>query len=499
MSQSTFVRYERLEAFQRAINITERLLNEEREAFQQDRFGRRATEMPLALRELYETGHWKSHDVYLWPSVLHLSRIGHERSAAADQTLDPLCYNPDTPMPEGKVIAEAAVADAVAVATRIGDRVRKVVAAQKAARVRHMCEQSKIYMLKRRLWVVQLDEEDARHSEQEREKIRQSDRELLAATKATSGMGNPMSNREVDLIFNEIEWAGGTAGGLERWGRSITAIPDQNPDYLPAPADGGGVLIENPLAEHYAARNVNPWTRAERLLFLEKYVIHGKNFRKIATFFEHKSVEDCVRFYFDNKMRLRLKQLTKDGQLRKRGNKKLALIELSKMPIESRSIKDNFMHQPGFLTPDNQDELEKEYAKVETPSPGPLGRGWTANDRQALVFALCRYDVTGDEEGKAMPTEWTSIAASVGNKTPRQCRQFYFQCKKILGLDSYSPPKPLRRSQKRPPPITPAEDPTPQKQMRRSNSVIKNGTHAVVEATVGDCYVNGGASTSGIA
>lgn len=402
-------------------------------------------------------------------------------------------------MPEGQVIAEAAIADAVAVAARIGDRVRKVVAAQKAARIRRVREQSKIYMLKRKLWVVQLDEAEARRSEQEKEMVRQSDRDLLAATRASSGMGNPMSNREVDLIFNEIESAGGTAGGLERWGRSITAIPDQNPDYLSAPAEGGGVLIENPLAEHYAARNVNPWTRAERLLFLEKFVSHGKNFRKIAMFFEHKSVEDCVRFYFDNKMRLRLKQLTRDGHLRKRGNKKLALVELSKLPIESRSIKDNFMHQPGFLTPDNHNELEREYAKVETLSPGPLGREWTANDRQALVFALCRYDVTGDEEGKAMPTVWTLIAASVGNKTPRQCRQFYFQYKTILGLDSYSPPKPLKRSQKRPPPDTFAEDPTPQKQMRRPNAAIKNGTHAAVEATVGDCYVNGGTSTSGIA
>lgn len=456
--------------------------------------------MPTALRELYQTSQWKSHNVYLWTSVLHLSKIGHEYSAAAEQALDPLCYNPDTPMPEGKIIAEAVIADAAAVATRIGDRVRKVVAAQKAARVGRVREQSKIYMQKRRMWVRQFDKAEAQRSEEEKERVRQSNRELLAATRASSGMGNPMSSREVDLIFSEIESAGGTAGGLERWGRSITAIPDQNPDYLLPPSDGGGVLIENPLAEHYAARNVNPWTRAERLLFLEKFVIHGKNFRKIATFFEHKSVEDCVRFYFDNKMRLGLKQLMKDAHLRKRGNKKLALIELSKMPIESRSIKDNFMHQPGFLTPDNHDEIEKEYARVDKLSPSPLGRGWTANDRQALVFALCRYDVTGDGEGKEVPTVWASIAASVGNKTPRQCRHFYFQHKTILGLDSYSPPKSLKRSQKRPVPDlgTPAEDPTPRKQMRRSNSVIKNGSYSAMDVTVGEVYVNGGASADGI-
>eukprot|EP00177_Eucheuma_denticulatum_P007852 GFKZ01014295.1.p1 GENE.GFKZ01014295.1~~GFKZ01014295.1.p1 ORF type:complete len:435 (-),score=74.04 GFKZ01014295.1:833-2137(-) len=394
--------------------------------------------MPPSLRELYFSGTWRSHPVYLWPSVLELSRSGHRLSAQAEAALATQSYKPST-LADGKTIANAAIADAVAVHAQIGDRVANVIAAQRAARSSHEKTQSRVYMQKRRLWVEKLDETENAKTAEQREKERDADRELLRFVRSRMNM----SDREADLTFTEFEAAGGTAGGLERWGRSITTIPDQNFNVLDPPADGGGVLIENPLRDHYMARNINPWTRAERLLFLEKYSVMGKNFRKIAAFFEHKSVDDCVRFYYDNKIRLGLKQLLKDAHFRKRGAKKLALVELSKLPVESRSIKDNFIHQPGFSTPEESNDQHKEYeSKSNKPSITNLGRNWTREDRQALVFALCRYDVTGDEEDKPVTTVWASIAAAVGNKTPRQCRQFYFQNKVTLGLGSYSPPRP---------------------------------------------------------
>lgn len=455
--------------------------------------------MPAALRELYQAGEWKNYSVYLWPTVLSLSQAGHSQHAAAEAALAPMSYTPNGAVADGESLASAAVADADAVGSRIGPRVRKVLAARRAERTARLREQSRVYMQKRRLWVSQLDAMEEQRTDAEKDGARQRDRELLMATRASSGMGGGMTNREIDLIFCEIEAAGGTAGGLERWGRSITGIPDHNPDYLPPASDGGGVRVENPLADHYAARNVNPWTKSETMIFLEKFVVHGKNFRKVATFFEHKSVEDCVRFYFDNKMRLGLKQLAKEAQVRKRGTKKLALSELSKLPTESRSIKDNFIHQPGFFSAEEQEE-DKESMKAEKLSSGAIGKGWTPRDRRALIFALCRFDVTGDEEGKPVTNVWASIAAIVGSKTPRQCRQFYFQFKTILGLGGYSPPKPTGPpASKRA--ISPANaataDSGPRKVLRRSNSVVRNNS-SPVPAAVGECYANGGGTTNRI-
>jgi len=146
----------------------------------------------------------------------------------------------------------------------------------------------------------------------------------------------PSSLSEVDIMLNEIEATGGTAGGQERWGRNLAVIPDQNTSYV-ASAGVGSALLMDPLEDHYAVRARNPWSRAERHLFLEKWLAHGKNFRRMAQFFDHKTVYDIQRFYFQHKNRLRLKQLTKEFSVKRRNQlatKKQVLWELSRDPCD---------------------------------------------------------------------------------------------------------------------------------------------------------------------
>lgn len=396
--------------------------------------------MPPHLRLLYEDGSWKNDHVYLWPRVLALSKEGHARAAIAERSLEHLKYKPHAPIPIHPSLANAAVKDARAVVDRVRDDVRVVLKKRKQEKEKRRRELAKEYMARRKKWMRQLEEQRNSATEEEKRASKQRDRELLLATRTPVAGTGAMSLREVNLVFQEIESAGGTSGGLERWGRSITWIPDHNPHQLP-PACDGGVLIENPLAAHYAARNINPWTRAEKQLFLEKFLIHGKNFRKISTFFEHKTVDDVVRFYFDNKKQFKLKQLAKDNNVRRKGiTKKTFLQELAMMPRESRSIKDNFIHQEDMQS-ESDTEAEKESLKAEKLSQRALGRGWSGEDRKKLIFALCRFDVTEDEESKPVPNVWTNIASVIGSKTPRQCRQFYFTYKTVLGLDGFLPPK----------------------------------------------------------
>lgn len=395
--------------------------------------------MPPSLRHLYETGQWRNHDVYLWPNVLSLSVTGHYLADAADAALDRLRYHPPSTLSLHSSISEMAIRDAAAEASAISEKVREVLISTRRQRYLKRRQDARSYMYRRRLWTDGLKKLERQRPLELAERIRQRDRELLVATRAPSGMGASMTVREIDVIFADIEAAGGTAGGLERWGRSIAPIPDHNPHCLPPACDGGGVLIENPLAYHYASRNVNPWTRVERLMFLEKYLIHGKNFRKIAQYFEHKSCEDVVRFYFDNKKRLKLKQLVKDQSIRKKGAKRTVLMELSSLPTESRSIKDNFAYQDGFESDD--DDSGMDWGKADPFSGDALARTWTPADRRALIFALCRYNVQLDNDAKPISTVWTNISALVGSKTPRQCREFYFQYKTALGLEGFQPPQ----------------------------------------------------------
>lgn len=475
---------ESLRAVEHAICIVSASIDREHTSLQHDRFARRSSEMPFELRQLYEASSWRHHDVYLWPQVLQLSQEGHARAAVANAALRHLHYRPRPSVP-GATLAAAAVSHARGVAERVGPRVRTILARRMAERAARRRAHAKEYQKRRKEWVEALERASGSRSEGAILSARQRDRQLLMATRASSGIGGGMTAREVDLIFSEIEAAGGTAGGLERWGRSITGIPDHDPHNLPPASDGGGVLIENPLSDHYLARNINPWTRAERLLFLEKYLIHAKNFRKISTFFKHKSVEDVVRFYFDNKKHFKLKQLMKEHNVRRRGSKKSAVVELSMMPHESRSIKDNFIHQKDMQS-ESETEAEKDNLKAEKLCQESLGRGWDSANRQALIFALCRFDVTLDEEDVAMPMVWSNIASVVGNKTPRQCRQFYFEYKTVLGLGSYSPPRPPKRSAPSPSDCSP--QPAPRKQLRSGGMGVIRGNN---ETSRTEIYVNG--------
>ncbi|CAL0300633.1 unnamed protein product [Lupinus luteus] len=59
-------------------------------------------------------------------------------------------------------------------------------------------------------------------------------------------------------------------------------------------------LVEDPLAIEKERTMINPWTAEEREIYLDKYAVFGKDFRKIASFLDHKTTADCVEFYYKN-------------------------------------------------------------------------------------------------------------------------------------------------------------------------------------------------------
>lgn len=59
-------------------------------------------------------------------------------------------------------------------------------------------------------------------------------------------------------------------------------------------------LVENPCAVEKERTMTNPWTVDEREIFLEKLGKYGKDFRRIASFLDHKTTADCVEFYYKN-------------------------------------------------------------------------------------------------------------------------------------------------------------------------------------------------------
>ncbi|CAO2817844.1 unnamed protein product [Amaranthus hypochondriacus] len=59
-------------------------------------------------------------------------------------------------------------------------------------------------------------------------------------------------------------------------------------------------LVEDPCAIEKERSLINPWTAEEKEIFMDKLSIHGKDFRKIASFLDHKSTAECIDFYYKN-------------------------------------------------------------------------------------------------------------------------------------------------------------------------------------------------------
>ncbi|XP_039128593.1 LOW QUALITY PROTEIN: uncharacterized protein LOC120264810 [Dioscorea cayenensis subsp. rotundata] len=76
-------------------------------------------------------------------------------------------------------------------------------------------------------------------------------------------------------------------------------------------------LIEDPIAFEKEKEMINPWMPEEREVFMEMLATWGKDFSKIASFLKHKTIADCVEFYYKNHKSDSFREVMKCLALRK--------------------------------------------------------------------------------------------------------------------------------------------------------------------------------------
>jgi hypothetical protein len=62
----------------------------------------------------------------------------------------------------------------------------------------------------------------------------------------------------------------------------------------------------------------NVWTDMEKCIFLDRFMQHPKDFRKIASFLRNKTTKDCVEFYYDSKQTVPYKAALKEHIMRRK-------------------------------------------------------------------------------------------------------------------------------------------------------------------------------------
>ena len=88
-------------------------------------------------------------------------------------------------------------------------------------------------------------------------------------------------------------------------------------------------LVEDPVAAEQERKIMNPWSPEEKKIFLEKYLLLGKNLRRIATFLEYKTVADCVQFYYLNQKSEDFEKVHRKHLLKKRRDSRSSALYLA--------------------------------------------------------------------------------------------------------------------------------------------------------------------------
>ena len=179
-------------------------------------------------------------------------------------------------------------------------------------------------------------------------------------------------------------------------------------------------LIEDPLKEHEETRKIEQaWTNEDKKIFYKKFSQHPKDYQKILTFFPHKTYGDIVKFYYNNKKTSELHSII---QQTKNGRK------------YAKKYDEGYIGGGAGRSTNNSSDLtrfnyaEPRYSFIDDSDTKPKRDDerlrWTEAEKQ-LYLEL--FTVHG--------RNFAEIAKGLHVKNEAQCKNFYNNYKKRLGLD----------------------------------------------------------------
>ncbi|KAF6000720.1 hypothetical protein F1559_002143 [Cyanidiococcus yangmingshanensis] len=293
-------------------------------------------------------------------------------------------------------------------------------------------------------WRQRLRQVEAQRHEREVERARDRDRYLFLAARGldTTALAQQRTTvlADLDTYLFEIEMDGGTAGGQSRWERNLAVIPDQ--EWLPcstARFDGGSARLVDPAAAYRASQVINPWTAWEQRVFIEKFLVYYKDFHAIASFLEFKTTADCVLFYFQNKLRLELREAFRTYQRLRRAN----------IPVQLSFTTDSV---PYLVWSDHTTPLLASLVPAGTSVTSVMGqRPLAVAASSGVVGVLSAFERPWSEDELGLflraltqfGSNFRAIASYLGTRTARECADLFRMNRRRMGLDRFLPLKEL--------------------------------------------------------
>ena len=204
-------------------------------------------------------------------------------------------------------------------------------------------------------------------------------------------------------------------------------------------------LVVDPKGELEREERTLMWDKEEKDIFLEKFMQHPKDFRKIASFLPHRTTADCVMFFYKNQKGdefslVRRKQLLKKRRLYAEQRKMNSALP-PPPPLPPASTKADKGEGKG-----KGEKRKKEAAKEDAKGKGKKAKvdtGETAKgkaQRKTEEGEQSRWSEAEQkllvEAVKEVGKDVKAIAAKMGNKTQAAIKAFWAKNKKRLGLES---------------------------------------------------------------
>ncbi|KAH7405305.1 hypothetical protein KP509_15G065000 [Ceratopteris richardii] len=242
-------------------------------------------------------------------------------------------------------------------------------------------------------------------------------------------------------------------------------------------------MVEDPVAAEQERGLVNPWSAEERRTFLDKYSMFGKNLRKIASYLEHKTVADCVQFFYRNQKSEEFEKIHRRHQLKKRREARSSALYLtSAMTVNNnrqevntsyveglslvaaaaaavsvpRSVKNTALHSNSAVGASYKTYRDWNLAKQVSSASSLTTKGsefeqsgikvdqgahqrplkkvpdevlhwrsqWSDNEKKLFINGVAMYGKNFD-----------SISAYIGTKSVGQCKTYFSKTRRRLGLD----------------------------------------------------------------
>lgn len=186
-------------------------------------------------------------------------------------------------------------------------------------------------------------------------------------------------------------------------------------------------LVEDPCAVEKERAMINPWTPEEREIFVDKLASFGKDFRKIASFFDHKTTADCVEFYYKNH-KSDCFEKTKKKQNCSKQAKVFSTTYLSgkKWNRETNAASLDILGEASMMAAHADDQSRADRARNRHSSAGRVFFGGYGDSRTLwaddCAFERCSsFDIVGNEKETVAADVLAGIGGSLSSEAMSSC------------------------------------------------------------------------------